>query len=512
MDETTTAPYNQQRSVKKSEIISVASLLAFSFWFRLPFVLSATYGFRQTQTAWPVKAWLSENEFSPFNPKVPIRGMPQEWLLEFPLFQWVSYFTALILNISSDTAVALVAVACWFSISILTYLCIRKLTTALTGFASLILLLFSPFGLRWGSTGLSDLISTTFGILALYLVINLWAKGNQKPELKSSIWIYATVLLVISAMIKPNIALMYTVPMFLILIFSFKGPSFTRRLVFIVLSSMSLLLSMAVWTRFASSKLAEYDPRSIWLPSADTFTWYFGSLSQYRDFLSLDWEILYRLLPNLGGSVLFFLAIIGLVQINNPLRKFSIFIFTGIFISWTIFINLNVVHDYYQIPAIPLLVMLISIGLHGWVTIFREKFKVSSGYISHVPWIAVMLSILLSYQFVDSARLDTELVRTQKGPTALSREVARYTSEKQGLIIGFGMTHNPTTLYQSNRRGFLLYEQWYETEVEYLFDQNLENFCYLVSQDEELDSIATSVLAKFPDATQISRHVYSLCK
>jgi hypothetical protein len=352
----------------------------------------------------------------------------------------------------------------------------------------------------------------TIGVLALFLLTNMCAKGNQKPEMKSSIWIYGTLLLVVSAMIKPNIALMYAVPFFLIGMFLFNGPSLIKRLAFIAFSSVSLLLSMIVWTRFASSMLAEYDPRSIWTPSSETFSWYFGSLSQYRDFLSLDWEILYRLLPNLGGIGLFFIAILGLAFIDNSLRKFSVFISTGIFISWTIFINLNVVHDYYQIPAVPFLVMLISIGLHGWVTMFRERRKVTSGYGSHVPWVAVLLSILLSYEFVASSKFETDLVRTQKDPTALAREVARYTSDKKGLIIGFGMTHDPTILYQSNRRGFLLYEQWYETEVEYLYDQDLESFCYLVSKDEELDDIAASVLAKFPDATQISRHVYSLCK
>jgi hypothetical protein len=312
-------------------------------------------------------------------------------------------------------------------------------------------------------------------------------------------------------MIKPNVALMYTVPVFLTGIFSFNRTSLRRRFVYVVISGLTLLLFIVIWTKFTSSKIAEQDPRSIWIPSSETFSWYFGTFTQYCDFLRLDLEILCRLLPNLGGVALFFIAILGLVFIENPLKKFSVFIATGIFISWSIFINLNVVHDYYQIPAVPLMVMLISIGLHGWVSMFRERIKVSSRYLSHVPWIAILLSILLSYQFVGSARSETNLVRTRKGPTSLALEVARNTSDKKGLIIGFGMTHNPTIFYQSNRRGFLLYEKWYQTEVEYLYNQDLESFCYLVSKEEELDSIAASVLAKFPDATQVSRHVYRLC-
>jgi hypothetical protein len=487
--------------------LGIFVISAVRFALAVPFAKSSTNGFRQTQTAWPVKEWIDSGVFDPFKPVVPIRGLPQDWLLEFPLFQWAAFGLAKISNISPDASVVIVALTCWIISGILISKLVLHYSNIVVALGTFGVHTFSMFGLTFGANGLIDHMATVLAISALYVV---WKSGldtenSQKLLTRSYLFL---VPLSLTAAVKPNIAFMYLLPISWV-IFQFKGRNLRKN---ILLIGFTWVLSGAVvgaWSKYSSSGIDFNDPRSIWYFHKDTFEWYFASQSQYLDLTSNLWLIFSRLSFQIGGTFFVALSLCGLVFAAKYERKLAVAGLVGATLSTGIFLNLNVVHSYYIIPAAPLVILGIGIGISGW---FRHslKFGIEQRIVAIATASIVVITILTPAIIPGDLNRYFQSTQKIKNTSKIALEV-RSKVEPNELIIGFNMTHNPSILYQSGRKGFLVYSGDYPGELKFLADQDPKLFCAVVDKTGEFGPEAQQVIAGYPDAKRVSKHVWDLC-
>jgi hypothetical protein len=489
--------------------LGILLISAYGIYLRIPLVKSPTEGFRQTQTAWPVKNWINTGTFDPFSPVVPIRGVPQEWLFEFPLFQWTAYLVSRITHSSPDMSMVIVAVTCWMLSGILVSKIIHFYSNVVIALSAYAIQVFSIFGLITGSYGLIDHMGTLMGVSALYLVWKAFAVNNLSLMKMTIFRRYAFMIpILIATAIKPNIALMYLVPICWIL-FRYSSSQKLFRLAPISYVLFSSALVVVVWSHYASAGVDSGDPRSIWYFSSETATWFFGSLSQYINMPLNLIHIFYALFFQLGSYPFVVAAILGLTSAAREIRAIALSSLTGILLSVGLFVNLNRVHPYYLIPAVPLLLIAIGFGIAGWQNLLRKSGKstVSVSWMTALTVSCVLLIPVFMPGYLRDAFQSTQKV---KNISKLSSEIRSIVKPNE-LIIGFNMTHDPTFLYQSDRKGFLVDSNQYPKEMKFLSKQNPKIFCYVVDQTGEFGVEAQQVIARYPGAKRISLHIWDLC-
>jgi hypothetical protein len=487
----------------------VLLISAYGLFLRIPLAKSPTEAFRQTQTAWPVKNWIDTGIFDPFNPVVPIRGIPQDWLLEFPLFQWAAYLVSRITHTSPDASMVFVAVACWMLSGILVSKIILFYSNVVIALCAYAIQVFSIFGLITGSYGLIDHMGTLMAVSSLYLAWKTFSV-NKSSVIKIAFFRrYGFVVpILIAAAIKPNIAFMYLVPICWIL-FRYSSSKELSRFTPIFYLLFSSALVVVAWSKYASAGINSEDARSIWYFSSETATWYFGSLSQYINMPINLIHIFYRLFIQIGGYQFVIVAILGLVFARRDIRAIALSSVTGILLSVGLFVNLNRVHPYYLIPAVPLLLIAIGLGIAGWQTSLRKsgKFTVSANWITAlIISCALLIPVLIPGDLRDAFHSTQKVKNTSK----LSSEIRSLVKPNE-LIIGFNMTHDPTFLYQSSRKGFLVDSSQYPKEMKFLAKQDPQIFCYVVDQTGEFGPQAQQVIGRYPGAKRISEHIWDLC-
>lgn len=334
-----------QYRLRYVELASSVLLLHFIFWLlsKCFYPISGPHSFRQAQTNWPMQIWQNYG-FNPLYPKVPIKGSElSTWLLEFPLHQITVYLFNVITNIEIDYLSRIVSFTCaTTSILLLSNVIHRRLHINPT--ISLAIFIFNSYFMYWGTTGLVDWMSIALGIISAAITI--------RSEKKKITIVFASISLILGTMIKPSHAfmafLLYIVIESIDNKFSvYLKMLFARGVLFI--TGIALLFS-ASWTLYIGKLYDLKDPRSIWSVNPKTYTWYFGSKEQYLNLPQEVTKIFDETLRNsIGLSLFIFISLITLVSARLAFQSFLILITGVVYVS--IFINLNLVHTYYQIPV-----------------------------------------------------------------------------------------------------------------------------------------------------------------
>ena len=125
----------------------------------------------------------------------------------------------------------------------------------------------------------------------------------------------------------------------------------------------AVILSVS-WTQYVSKLYPLSDPRSVWSINTSTYRWYFGSKEQYSNLPQEVLKVLEATLKTSIGLNLFILIL--LFTLFSGKLSLQVILITLMNIGYVgIFINLNLVHTYYQIPVylMTTVVMLFSIGI-----------------------------------------------------------------------------------------------------------------------------------------------------
>jgi len=327
------------------QIVPPLALIHFIFWLisKCFYPISGPHSFRQAQTNWPMQNW-QDYGFNPLAPKVPIKGMEHStWLLELPLHQTIVYLLHSITNFEIDYLSRFTSLACAItSVTLLSDVIYRRLH--INPIISFSIFVLNSYFIYWGTTGLVDWMSIALGLSSAATLIR-----NEKKKITV---IFATITLILGSMIKPSHAfvafLLYIIIGSIdIKFFVYIKMLVARGILFIIATA---ILFSASWTLYIGKLYDLKDPRSIWSVNPKTYMWYFGSKEQYLNLPQEVTKILDETLRNsIGLSFFILVSIICLINARLAFQTFLIILTAIIYVST--FINLNLVHTYYQIPV-----------------------------------------------------------------------------------------------------------------------------------------------------------------
>ena len=211
---------------------------------------------------------------------------------------------------------------------------------------------------------LPDTMAVALSIAAILLL--------QKKRRAGAI-LYASMLLIIATLIKPPIPFVFIIfyTVYLILNNVFIKKSHINYLPYITLLTMLFLVAFA--TEQIRIILTEGHD-GLW---ARNPKWYFGTLEQILSYNF--WKIVVLHLRYLFSSDLFFLIISIIFIIANTIKyeKQHLFItlsaLVAFFAGWLVFSNVYVIHLYYQLPVMIILLLSSAISISYLVTYISNK-------------------------------------------------------------------------------------------------------------------------------------------
>ncbi len=220
---------------------------------------------------------------------------------------------------------------------------------------------------------------------------------------------------------------------------------FLKRAVLYVIPVVCLIL----WNNY-SRQTNELIPSWNYIPNFNKFTdmwyWYFGTMDQRLN--PQNWlTILGRIEVEIVGYSGIFLLLLGIVfSPKNKAYYWSLVILLGTIIYAALFFNLNVNHNYYQLPFVSSLAILMAMG----VQFILDRFKVPS--LKGI--IGILLVGFFAFESIDYAETNYYTVNEQF--EKIAREIKLNSDPDDVVLVAFGglTPQCPLILQPANRYGF----------------------------------------------------------
>lgn len=416
---------------------------------RLRNTLNEIHAFRQTQTAWTIREFMSGN-WDIASP-LPILGPPWNLPFEFPLFQAFAAVLGNVFSLQPDLAARLAGLITFQISAILLTVLLSRWFSRKTALITLILFQFLPFGMQWGP---SSLIEYTAIALLLGAII---CADNYTKEKSIVLYIFlSAVLLSLAFMVKGTTAIAWSLVFIAAVMTPARSLSSTWRwkLPAALLPLAAGLVAGLMWTQFAEVERDKF-PIAAELGVTALREWYFGTLEQRLN--PDNWIVIFSRLPTLGFSLIGFIIILLLAGIAQRWSFRLLGLVSVPVIAIGIFFNLYIVHDYYLNAVYPALVSLIAIAV-VFVQNQIADHRARVGFIA----IATFGVLAVSWTTPEGAKL-AEIARNATYNPSISKVIQEEVPEGEAVLIS-GCDWDPTPLYYAERRGIML-PGWFQGEV-----------------------------------------------
>ena len=444
--------------MKKLEIFILCLIVLLGLALRLYKInrpIADWHSWRQADTAAVSRNFIKEG-YNPFIPKYDDmssqtngRANPSRYrFVEFPIYNSIIYAAWLVTGVSTTSA-RLVTVVITLISTILLYFLIRYFsgwqTAALTSFFFATL----PYNVFYSSAILPGPLMVFF-LLALYLCFIKWLDNQKIAFLVLSI-IFANM-----AILTWPIALFFMLPLVYFALQKFGTTFFKKPLLWIfAAASLTPFLIWRIWM----TKFPEGIPSWQFVLN-DANIRFKGAFFRW-----LIAERLGKLILTVGGFSLF---IIGLL--TKPSKKEGLFYFFWLLsavLYFVIFASGNVRHDYYQVAAVPILVIFMAKGVF---TLFDPK---NLNIDKNLARVAAILLVLTTYAF---GIYEVRGYFWINNPQIIEAgQAVDKILPKDGTVIApYG--GDTAFLYQTNRHGYPIVDRPLEKFVE-------QGTKYLVSVD-----------------------------
>jgi len=473
-------------------LLIVLLVIAFTHSININAQIVDPHAWRQAQTAWTVEGWL-ENSFKPFSMYLPIKGTLTTWNMEFPLVQYVAYTIALLTGFSPELSLRIIGLFSLFVTCIAIDMILKKFISKTKRHASIVIFCLSPYVLWWWSTGLIDLTATALGMLGMAISMN-----QQFQEKKKNIWIFIALNFLLSTLIKPSIGFLYLCWLFLFNFITKKyktkiNVEHNHNLLTAIIGSGIGLACYMIWTRTFANSLNQNDPRQGWLLNENNFSFYFGSNDQYLNPWTYFFEIGNRLLPATLGYVGITVILISTIAKLNLLAISGL---VSVSVSLYIFINLNYVHDYYQIAVVPILFIAFLISLNE-ISVGRTSRK-------KYYYVILFLTISMTFTFDTSQGYVKSLWNKPWLPPIMLEIVESIPKGKEFICIGCGETPYYSYLMKSET-----YMANSFSDLRYAIERNfVPNYEYILVTQDYKDEVLVYFKSKNVLLKPISENVY----
>jgi hypothetical protein len=276
------------------------------------------------------------------------------WLLEFPLYQWTVFALHCLSNINVDYLSRLASLGLAYGSAYLICLELSKVLGQkpwiLTGFFTL-----NPFYMYWATTGLVDWMAIFLGTFAASAMIKVVTSVKFTKRTYLTL-IMGILLSTAGILIKPTHALFGFGLMLMIEYFFTKEKQVRFSKSIIGLTLLPGVICDLSWSRYTSRLYGPLDSRNIWNQDSSHFNWYFGNKQQYSSIFDNLLLVFKRFLSSSFG-VWTFVVCISVIFIWQKYIHLTVALTVLSCVYVALLINLNMVHQYYQIP------MLFSFGI-----------------------------------------------------------------------------------------------------------------------------------------------------
>lgn len=445
--------------MKRIEIFLLTTILAIAFIVRLYKInrpLADWHSWRQADTAAVSRNFIKEG-FNPFIPKyddmsTQTNGLdnPQRYrFVEFPIYNSIVAGVWSIFGISTTSA-RLVTVAITLLSTVLLYLLVKHFSETYTALLSAFFFATIPYNVFYSSTVLPGPFMV-FCLLGLYFSFARWMRNDQNWGWGSMSALFANL-----AILSWPIALFFMFPVIYLALDKYGQNIFKRANLWIFATlSIAPFIVWRVWI----SKFPEGIPNWQFLLNEN------GIRFKGAFFRWLIAERMGKLILTATGFSLFVLGIIKKPENREKLFYFSWLLSVAVYFS--VFASGNVRHDYYQVPAIPILAIFMAIGTKLLLNLPKESFNKAIG-----PLIA-LIAIVLMYAFGFYEIQGYYWINKPQIITA-GLAVDRLLPKDATVIAPY--SGDTAFLYQTNRWGYPITDR----SLEKFIDQGTK---YLVSVD-----------------------------
>jgi 4-amino-4-deoxy-L-arabinose transferase-like glycosyltransferase len=358
--------------LKKYGFVLLVFILIATRLFHFPSEIDGPHTWRQAETAQYIYSYVNEG-INILKPSVCWMGGHKTLLLEFPLPEAL---IAVLYNIFGNHLwIARLFFLLSFSIS--AYYFYKSLKLIFNDFVPEIATLIYcslPLSLFYSRAIHIDFFAIAFahGMLYYYLKAILHQKKIY--------WLYGTLMALIAFVTKVPYAFYLAIPIVYIAIQEKKVKYLLKNSWWTLIPVIALF----AWNHY-SKTTNELAPDWGFIPNYNKFTkmwyWYFGTLFQ-RTLPELWLNIGSRILNEVSGIIGLAISLIGLLFYKkNKSYYFGLSWLIGTIIYMLIFFNLNVVHNYYQIPFIASISVFIAFGI---------------SVISKIKWISTKLTTIVA--------------------------------------------------------------------------------------------------------------------
>jgi len=446
-------------AVPSSRLLLAAVLLA-AVALRLPHMtgpIDEPHLWRQAETAQYARSFL-EDGLDLLHPSVCWLGAHRTLVEELPLPEALMALGYRLTGGESLPLARAITLAFYLGAALYLFLLVRLLFDEETGLLALAVFTVLPLGLYFSRGIHVDPAALFFVHAAAFHAVRGHERGGVGDFVLAGAWA------VPACLIKAPDAVPFGLPVALLALTRFH----VRRAAGLVVAALPAVVGFALW-RHHSAVVNGAVPDWSFIPGfhADVVKhtqgaadWYFGSSAMRAD--PAVWAtLLHRLRSALGGWTGMTLVALGLAATPWSARRYGarpvLFIggwVVGAFLYVVLFLNLNVIHNYYQLPLLAPAAAAVAVGLaacrRGWTRLAPR-----AGGLAVLAIVAVLA--LVAWRAVDAgARHYYQLDRTRIEP---GRFVERHAPPGALLVAVTARataTDDPRLLYCAHRYGWSL--------------------------------------------------------
>jgi len=420
-------------------------MLAANVLLRLPRLddpLTQGWQFRYTQTALTIRGFMRDG-FNPFTVQLPIFGPPWHVPMEFPLFQMLAAGLGEVLRLDVTVAARAAATLSFAAGAVVLFWFASRLFDHLVALVAVVLYLWSPFGLDWGTQVLIDFTATALCLAGLALV---WLAFDAKT-MSGRVLAGYVVLAMLGGLTKVTTAVSWLGIGIPLLVWRFRP---ARALgLRVVLASAAAAIPVAIWTWWSDHVKSESE-YTRFLTSRAMRDFNFGTLEQRLDME--QWRDPFeRFSQSLVGYSLLGILLLAAAILRSPRRR-DVLVLVAIGASAPlIFFNLYG-HDYYPIAIYPAAAVAVAVGLVEVVRLARD--------VRHHEWgLAMCATAILCCLAAVSGNGAERLGGLRATPTLPQAAEIQSVTQVDDLVIVVGDDWSSATLFHSDRRGMMYREK-----------------------------------------------------
>lgn len=472
-------------SPQRVAILLFIATVLFSFFYltvALPQPLLERFGFRQTQTA--LSSYYMVKSGFRFDYWTPVLGQGWSIPFEFPIYQAIVAFivksTGMPLAATGRVVSWLFMLACCWPL----YLTLRQFSVNMaTRFFCLALFVGAPEYVFWSSTFMIETAALFFALFFAYYAARILIKEANFLDFVLGAFFLAAAILQKSTTALP-IALLFCV---LVSIIYFRPTKLKQNWRLLASSAVMILVAIGIgleWTHYTDLIKAQ-NPIAKKLTSSSLSIWNFGSLDQRLSsqlWLDVLYDRVFR--SNLFGGM--GLAILGVGVVVAPDSRSRIAIIVALLaglLPFLIFVNLHIIHDYYQVSATVFL--LVGVGLAA-AAIF-EQLLPDRPLLQSAAMILMVVANFVSFEIHDAGYRRLVLTASNNNFLKISDFIRSHTAEDD-TIVWYGLDWSSAAAFYSERKSLTI-PPWHDYEIDADFETDA-----IVNTSKYLDQAPAAIV------------------